>query len=224
MMTTSLSSRVKELEPPPWLYARLAAGGRFRRLYARLAADLAPRLPLGGRLLDVGTGPGGLPAVLACRRPDLTIVGLDLAPAMLRQGRKLLPPSPPCAAVALVAGDVHALPFPAAAFQAACATFSLHHWEHPLQGLREMTRVLAPGGVACLYELNGDAYPGQVRAFARAEGLPALLVWAAVRILGRRHGLSRARFVSLLDRTAAAHRELAPFHHIFWRCSLTAPN
>lgn len=45
------------LEPPPWLYARLAHGSLLRLIYRRFSADLAAGLPAGAKVLDVGTGP-----------------------------------------------------------------------------------------------------------------------------------------------------------------------
>ena len=77
----------KHLEPPPWLYARLAQGSLMRLIYRRLIADLAGSLPPGTRLLDVGTGPGYLLGYLARARPDLSLWGLDFSYDMIRRAR-----------------------------------------------------------------------------------------------------------------------------------------
>ena len=76
-MTLTALSRGEHLEPPPWLYARLARGSLMRLIYRRLIHDLAGSLPPGTRLLDVGTGPGYLLGYLAGDRPDLSLWGLD---------------------------------------------------------------------------------------------------------------------------------------------------
>ena len=99
------------LEPPPWLYARLAKGPLFRRIYRRFAADLAASLPAGAQVLDVGTGPGYLPAYLARERPDLDLWGLDFSYSMIRRAARRHPELRKW----LVA-DAQALPFPAGVF------------------------------------------------------------------------------------------------------------
>ena len=87
-MTLTALSRGEHLEPPPWLYARLARGSLMRLIYRRLIADLAGSLPPGTRLLDVGTGPGYLLGYLARERPDLSLWGLDFSPGMIRRARQ----------------------------------------------------------------------------------------------------------------------------------------
>jgi SAM-dependent methyltransferase len=216
-MTASPPFRVEDLEPPPWLYARLAATPVFRRFYQLLAADLDPHLPPGARLLDVGAGPGGLLTALAVLRPDLKLTGLDLSPKMLSQARRLERSHPLSQPARYVTGDVHALPFRPASFDVACATMSLHHWTDPVQGLAEMARVLAPHGRASVYELNRDALPAAVRAFAGELGLPALLVYCGVKILGRHHGKSRDELASHLAAAGLASWDITPCRHLLWR-------
>ena len=87
-MTLTTLSRGAHLEPPPWLYARLAQGSLMRLIYRRLIQDLAGSLAPGTRLLDVGTGPGYLLGYLARARPDLSLWGLDFSPAMIRRARQ----------------------------------------------------------------------------------------------------------------------------------------
>ena len=76
-MTWKTLMRGEHLEPPPWLYARMAQGSLLRLIYRLFVDDLAKSLPPGARLLDVGTGPGYLPGYLALVRPDLEICGVD---------------------------------------------------------------------------------------------------------------------------------------------------
>src|ERR1700685_1489097 len=72
----------------------------------------------GKRVLDVGCGKGRFARVLAERHPQASLVGFDLAEAMLRH----VP-----AAVSACAGSMTELPFPSGAFDCAFATESLEH-------------------------------------------------------------------------------------------------
>ncbi len=110
--------------------------------YARLARDLvtALNLPPGASLLDVGCGSG--PATLAAQEAVGVhgfVVGLDISLAMLRR-----------AAVGgaghLVAGIVPGLPFHECSFDGVAASLVLSHVEQYVPALRDMVRVLRPGG------------------------------------------------------------------------------
>jgi SAM-dependent methyltransferase len=98
------------------------------------AAGVGP----GTRLLDVGSGPGHLAARAAARGAEVT--GADVAPGMLALARRENP------GLDFQEADVHALPFPDAAFTAVTGNFILPHLGHPEQAAAELVRVLAPGG------------------------------------------------------------------------------
>ena len=154
-MTLISRLRSQHLEPPPWLYARMAQGSLMRLIYRRIINDLAGSLPPGTRLLDVGAGPGYLLGYLARERPDLSLWGLDFSPDMIRRAAHRATASQ--AAPRWLVADACRLPFPAGVFGQVVATFSFHTWPCPVAGLRELRRVLAPGGRAWVYELRRDA-------------------------------------------------------------------
>jgi SAM-dependent methyltransferase len=52
-----------------------------------------------------------------------------------------------------VEGDVAQLPFPDASFEVVTSSFSMHHWGDVEAALREIDRVLMPGGRAVIYDL-----------------------------------------------------------------------
>ena len=219
-MTLTALSRCKHLEPPPWLYARLARGSLMRLIYRRLIHDLAGSLPLETRLLDVGTGPGYLLGYLARDRPDLSLWGLDFSPDMIRRARPQQRAIAPRAAPRWLVADACRLPFPSGVFGQVVASFSFHIWPCPVAGLQELRRVLAPGGRAWVYELRREATLRDLRAFARETGLPFFLVHLGYKIVSRHHALPESEFAHLL-RQAAGHRgTLQPAHHIFWRAEL----
>jgi ubiquinone/menaquinone biosynthesis C-methylase UbiE len=136
------------------------------------------RLLVGENLLDVGCGTGALLATLLERGVSAAdLVGFDLVPAMLKQAPAKLPPR-----VRLVAGDVGRLPFPAHTFDVVVSTSSFHYWPDPAGALREIARVLAPGGRVIITDWCDDflacrlcdlalrlVNPAHQRSYSRAE-------------------------------------------------------
>jgi ubiquinone/menaquinone biosynthesis C-methylase UbiE len=99
-------------------------------------------LPSGARLLDVGTGTGHTALAFAGGGAD--VVGLDMTQAMLAQARALAAERGlPFDAVRSYA---ESLPFPDAAFDAVACRYCAHHFQDIPLAIREMGRVLRPGG------------------------------------------------------------------------------
>lgn len=95
------------------------------------------------RVLDVGSGAGQvLKHVLTHRRTDCEVVAFDLSLRMLSRARtRLRNPS-----VSFIAGDVTRLPFSDGTFDCVTCGWMIEHLSKPTAGLREMARVLKPGG------------------------------------------------------------------------------
>jgi ubiquinone/menaquinone biosynthesis C-methylase UbiE len=173
-------------------YDRLA-GRAFGRLYTRVAADVvAAGLEPGSRVLDVGTGPGRVPIAIATAAPHLRVEGLDLLPEMVEHARRSAAAAGLADRVAFTVGDVAALPYPDASFDLVVSSMSQHHWPDARAGLRELGRVIRPGGHIWIYDLR----PALRRADAAARGaFPAEQV--------RREIVRTSRFpVSLVGRVA----------------------
>lgn len=118
--------------------------------YRRLAIDAASFAPVGGEVLDVGTGPGVLLRELARRRPDLRLTGMDLSVDMIEAATRNLAPYGERARA--VVGDVTELPFDDDSFDLITTSLSLHHWDRVDAAAPELARVLRPGGRVVVYD------------------------------------------------------------------------
>jgi SAM-dependent methyltransferase len=102
------------------------------------AALDSARVTSGTRLLDAGCG-AGLLALLASLRGAL-VTALDASPGLLAIARQRLP------AADVREGDLEALPFADASFDAVTAVNSLFYAEDMASAMRELVRVVRPGG------------------------------------------------------------------------------
>lgn len=158
----------------------MADAGHYDRLsgwllggfYSGVADDVAAAAPPGGRVLDVGCGPGHLAARLADR--GLHVAAIDLDPAMVERARRRL-----AARAETAVADVAALPFPDASFDVVVSTLSMHHWADHAAGLAEVARVLRPGGVALVFDLAGMHVP----LHGHAEGPAARVAGSALDVV-----------------------------------------
>ncbi|MEU9433028.1 class I SAM-dependent methyltransferase [Streptomyces sp. NPDC048252] len=111
-------------------------------------------LRAGARVLDAGCGTGrALTPLRAAVGPSGVVVGADLTPAMLaaavRAGRDR--------AGRLMVADVTALPFRSASLDAVFAAGLVAHLPRPRENLRELARVVRPGGTLALFHPIGRA-------------------------------------------------------------------
>jgi demethylmenaquinone methyltransferase / 2-methoxy-6-polyprenyl-1,4-benzoquinol methylase len=96
----------------------------------------------GQRILDVATGTGMVAFALARRGAEVT--ALDQSEAMLAVARRRTPPA--SGAVTFVTGEAERLPYPDAAFDALTFTYLLRYVDDPAATMRELARVVRPGG------------------------------------------------------------------------------
>lgn len=116
----------------------------FGPITTQLVAPLLDAAEVGRRtrVLDIATGPGYVAAAAAER--GASVVGVDVAEAMLALARQLHPQ------LELRHGDAEALPFSDGSFDAVVGNFVLLHLGRPEQAAAEFARVLAPGGRVAL--------------------------------------------------------------------------
>lgn len=138
--------------PSASAYERLLGGpmGGFYDLVAREVTALAEA----GTVLEIGPGPGHLAVRLARMAPGIAVVGVDLDPAMVERAAARANHEGVADRVTFVTGDVAALPQADASVDLVVSTMSFHHWADPVAGLREIHRVLRPGGRALVYDLT----------------------------------------------------------------------
>jgi demethylmenaquinone methyltransferase / 2-methoxy-6-polyprenyl-1,4-benzoquinol methylase len=117
------------------------------------AVDLAEVGP-GGRALDVATGTGDLAIELARRvQPGGEVVGSDFSEGMLERARRKAP------GLRFEWGDALALSYGDGEFDAATVGFGARNFSDLQQGLREMTRVVRPGGKVVVLEITTPTRP-----------------------------------------------------------------
>jgi ubiquinone/menaquinone biosynthesis C-methylase UbiE len=123
------------------------------KLYQRVVADVA-LVQSEGKVLDAGTGPGTLARELARRQPQLQVYGIDLSEDMIGLARAHTRSEQLEERVHFAIGDVAHLPYPDNSFDVIVSTISMHHWYELEQPLRDLYRVLRPGGRLWIYDFR----------------------------------------------------------------------
>jgi demethylmenaquinone methyltransferase/2-methoxy-6-polyprenyl-1,4-benzoquinol methylase len=202
--------------------------GQDRRWKRRLVDLAAPRA--GARALDLATGTGDIAFALAAR--GASVVGLDITHRMIELARSKEAPGdrgPERAPPRFVVGDMLALPFPDTSFDIVTTGYGLRNVPDLTLAVREIHRVLKPGGQMLSLDFNRPS-----NALVRAAYLlylttvGATLGWmlhrdpdtyryipasirqypgaaAVVRLL-EEQGLRRARYYPVLGGLMAIHR------------------
>jgi ubiquinone/menaquinone biosynthesis C-methylase UbiE len=122
-------------------------------------------LPKRVRILEIGCGRGIALAPLARLLEPVRLAGLDIEPAFLAEARERLEARGIDAE--LVPGDARALPFPAASFDLVIDFGTCYHIARAKDALREVARVLAPGGQFVHETPLSQCLSHPVRSFGR---------------------------------------------------------
>lgn len=159
----------------------------FRRIapqYDRMTADHDAdslldllELPSAGRVLDVGGGTGRVAVALCDTTCDVVV--LDKSPAMLLEARdKRLP---------AIQSLAERIPYPDGIFDRVLAVEAFHHFSNQKQAVREMLRVLAPGGRLVVEEPNLERFSARIMTW-----IEKLFMWDS-------HFLSPSRMRRLFE-------------------------
>ena len=128
------------------------------------------------RILEIGFGPGVAIAELAKVVTSGLVAGIDFSETMVEEASARNAAAIQAGLVDLRYGDAAELPFADASFDKAYSIHSIYFWPRPLDALRELQRVLKPGGMLVITMLPKDKWPanapGSPLAFGTAECIP----------------------------------------------------
>ncbi len=151
-----------------WYAATTAKSmGDFRELAQRIAKEL----PQGGSVLEIAPGPGYFCIELAKLGP-FAIRGVDLSEAMVKIARGKAAEAG--VHVDFEQGNASSLPYPRDTFDFLLCRAAFKNFARPVEALREMCRVLKPGGRGLIVDLRRDAPIGEVNRLVDQMGLSAV--------------------------------------------------
>lgn len=163
--------------PGAAIYNALSSVDIFQRNYEWVAKHILEHCSRGS-LLDIGTGPGWLLLTLHRLNPELTLVGLDVSPAMVAKAHGNIAQEGLSSKIEIHEGNANRMPFEEDVFDIIVSTGSIHHWKNPARGLDEIYRVLKPGGYALIYDIVSDTPRPVLKEAGREFGkLKKLLFW-----------------------------------------------
>jgi demethylmenaquinone methyltransferase/2-methoxy-6-polyprenyl-1,4-benzoquinol methylase len=105
------------------------------------------------RLLDIAAGTGDLTIEAARRHPALQVVGVDFVRKMMEAGRMKIEKEAFSNRIQLLQGDALNLPFSDRSFDAASIAFGIRNIPDKIRALKEMERVVVPGGQVIVLEM-----------------------------------------------------------------------
>jgi demethylmenaquinone methyltransferase / 2-methoxy-6-polyprenyl-1,4-benzoquinol methylase len=175
------------------LLNRILSGGGDRRWRKRAVRLLAPRD--GDRILDLATGTGDLALAVLAHAPGARVLGVDPSPQMLERAGEKMRRLGVEDRVDLEIGTGEEIPADDASFDGACIGFGIRNVGDRPRALRELARVIRPGGRIAILELS-EPRSGVIAPFAR------WYIHQAVPRIGSL--LSGAREYRYLERSIAA--------------------
>ena len=120
----------------------------------KIVAELINLNPVPQTILDVATGTGDVAITLAKSMRVKKIIGLDIAIDMLTIGKQKVQKKDLEKQIEFIEGDSENLPFANNTFDAATVAFGVRNFENTAQGLKEIWRVLSPGGTLVVLEFS----------------------------------------------------------------------
>jgi demethylmenaquinone methyltransferase / 2-methoxy-6-polyprenyl-1,4-benzoquinol methylase len=132
-------------------YARLLSFGQDPRWRSFLVSRVPPDAL---RVLDVASGTAAVAIGLARAQPGRSVVGVDQSPEMLSAGRARVAHAGLSNRIELREGHAEALPFADGEFDALTFTYLLRYVDDVPATLRELARVVRPGGTVAMLEFG----------------------------------------------------------------------
>lgn len=154
-------------------YSEVMSNRLVQHEYRHLARDVVEMgVPPGGRVLDVGTGPGFVAIEVArlLKGNGCQVIGLDLSEAMLMVASENARRAGLNGALTWREGDAKSIPFEDKTFDFVVSSGSLHHWQDPLRVIDDVARVLKDDG-GCIIRDSKRLQRWAPRLFAWAIGM-----------------------------------------------------
>jgi ubiquinone/menaquinone biosynthesis C-methylase UbiE len=166
---------------PSGLLGRVLASVMGRETRAT-NVEVVKRLDLrpGDRALEVGFGPGRTLELSAETEPAASFHGIDHSSQMVAVASRRCARFVSSGQIVLARGDSALLPYPSGHFTKTWTVHTLYFWADPTANLREMVRVLAPGGLLVLgfRERSAEAeraFPAEVYRFYSCDEVMGLM-------------------------------------------------
>jgi ubiquinone/menaquinone biosynthesis C-methylase UbiE len=172
--------------------------------YVELAQRMATDVPQGSAVLEVAPGPGYFCIELA-KRGSYAITGLDISHTMVKIAVKKAAEAG--VNVGFQQGSASSIPYPAASFDFLLCRAAFKNFARPVEALKEMHRVLKPGGRGLIIDLKRNASPEEI-----SQGIDAMgLTWF-------NRTLTKLVFKGMLLRSAYTKEE---FQQMLWEASFS---
>lgn len=173
--------------------------------FRSLAHRVVGRLPPGAQVLEVAPGPGYFAIELA-KLGDYRITGLDISHTFVEIARRNAAEagSEVASRVDFRRGNAAAMPFADRSFDFLLCRAAFKNFSQPVEALREMYRVLKPGGRAMIIDLRRDASRDSVRTAVEKMGLGAvntILTKLTFRFMLLKRAYTRSEFEGFLSQT-----------------------
>ena len=195
-METSRKLRLPEMEgfQARW-YAKQRGTEPQMVQYREQAARLTASLPPGADVLEVAPGPGYHAIEVA--KLGFTVTGLDISATMVEiaaEGARRA-----SVRAEFRQGDASAMPFTDESYDLVVCQAAFKNFRQPVTALNEMHRVLRPGGVAVIDDMNHDTTGADIDREVAGMNLGAFGRFAVRQTLGglRRRAFTRAQFEAM---------------------------
>lgn len=172
--------------------------GLFDPVHAAVLQQAASRFKPAS-VLDIGCGSGRLLRKAHNYWPEAQLSGVDPAQAMLEVARQLTPDA------RFFEGSGEALPLEDATIDLALSTISFHHWHDQAAGVREVARVLRPGGSFLLADFSLPTWLAGLHSRLRvhsAAQMRALFEQAGLRVQAQPGPVARFVRITIGTKTA----------------------